>query len=483
MRVLLIEPPAENTIVSNNPPIIDDERGCNPPLGILYLAGYMEQMSDHEAGVLDCPVEGIGHIETRHAVSLREAISERSPEIVGIHSTTFTLVDALLTAQAVKDLDPQIPVVIGGPHPSIYPVETAELSGIDYVVVGEGEITFTELVDRLSRGVDPEDVPGLVYKRNGNMINTGKRPLIDDLDMLPFPARHLAPYEKYWSVIASRSPMTTMITSRGCPYGCSFCARPHLGKKFRARSARNVVDEMERCVEMGIREFLIYDDTFTVDKRRAMDICDEIINRKLNIGWDIRARVDTVDDEMLRKLKDAHCERIHYGVESGSNDILKVLKKGITIEQVRRAFHLTREHGIKTLAYFMFGSPGESREDILNSIAFAKELKPDYIHVTITTPFPASELYESGLRDGTIAWNFWRTFAEHPSPDFQPLLSMESLPRDMLNELVKTAYRSFYMRPGNIFKELTRLRSLGQLLKRARAGTHILRLGGDRSVL
>jgi anaerobic magnesium-protoporphyrin IX monomethyl ester cyclase len=474
MRVLLIEPPAESKIVSNNPPIIDDERGCNPPLGILYLAGYMEQMSDHRVNVLDCEVEGIGHRE------LQDAILKRSPEIVGIHSTTFTLVDALLTAQAVKDLDPQIPVVMGGPHPSIYPVETAGLPGIDYIVLGEGEISFTELVDRVSRGVEPVDVPGIVYNRNGDTINTGPRLLIDDLDTLPFPARHLVPYEDYWSVIANRSPITTMITSRGCPYGCSFCGRPHLGKKFRARSAPNVVDEMASCVKMGIREFLIYDDTFTVDKRRVMGICDEIIHRKLDIGWDIRARVDTVDDEMLRKLKDANCERIHYGVESGSDDILKILKKGITVKQVKRAFRLTRQHGIRTLAYFMFGSPGESREDILNSIALIRELKPDYIHVTITTPFPASELYESGLRDGTIIYDFWRSFAEHPKADFQPLLSTESLPRDVLNGMVEMAYKSFYTRPGYVLKELARLRSLGQLLRKARAGVHILRLGEGR---
>ena len=471
MRVLLIEPPSENTIVSNNPPIIDDERGCNPPLGLLYLAGYMAQMSDHEVSVSDCQVEGIRHRE------LWDTILKHSPEIVGIHSTTFTLVDAVLVAEAVKYLYPDVPVVVGGPHASIYPVETAGLPGIDYVVTGEGEITFTELVNRLSDGADPLDVPGIVYRRNGNIVHTGKRQLIGDLDSLPFPARHLVPYEKYWSVIAKRSPITTMITSRGCPYGCSFCARPHLGKKFRARSAQNVVDEMEQCVEMGIREFLIYDDTFTVDKSRVLSICDEIVHRKLDIGWDIRARVDTMDDEMLQKLKDANCERIHYGVESGNDDILSTLQKGITVEQVKCTFNLTRDYGIKTLAYFMFGSPGESRADVEDSINLARELRPDYIHVTITTPFPASKLYENGLKDGTIPWDFWQYFARHPDADFQPLLSEKSLPRDVINEMITSVYRSFYVRPGYILKELTKLRSMEQFLRKARAGTHVLRLG------
>jgi radical SAM superfamily enzyme YgiQ (UPF0313 family) len=460
----------ENTIINNNPSIIDKERGCNPPLGILYLAGYIEKFSEHEVGVLDCQIDGVGHGE------ISNHITELSPDVVGISATTFTLVDVLMAARAVKSIDSKIPVVVGGPHPSIYPKETAGLPEIDYVVSGEGEITFIKLLDRLSRGVDPEDVPGITYYRDGQVFQTGMQPLIDDLDIIPFPARHLVPYEKYWSVIAKRSPVTTMITSRGCPYRCSFCARPHLGKKFRARSAQNVVDEMESCVEMGIHEFLIYDDTFTVDKQRVMDICHEIINRKLDIGWDIRARVDTVDREMLGKLKSANCERIHYGVESGDDGILKVLKKGISIDQIKRTFKLTREFGIKTLAYFMFGSPGESREHIEKSVAIAKELKPDYIHITITTPFPASDLYKSGLKDGSIPWDYWRYFARHPDADFQPLPSLESLPRDEIDDMLRVAYKSFYTRPTYVLKEMANLRSPAQFLRKAKAGIHMLRM-------
>ena len=189
-------------------------------------------------------------------------------------------------------------------------------------------------------------VRGLVFKDGGEVINTGAPPLVDDLDSLPFPARDLTPYMKYYSLIAKTQPVTTMITSRGCPYRCLFCDRPHLGKRFRPRTAMNVVDEMEQCVGMGIREFLIYDDTFTVNRKRVLDICSEIKRRGLGIGWDVRARVDTITPDMLAAMKDAGCDRIHYGVESGSPEIIETLRKGITIEQVRRVFRQTKDAGI-----------------------------------------------------------------------------------------------------------------------------------------
>ena len=302
---------------------------------------------------------------------------------------------------------------------------------------------------------------------------TGVRPLEDDLDRLPFPARHLTPYPKYSSVIARRAPITTMFTSRGCPYQCIFCDRPHLGKKFRARSAKNVVDEMEACVELGIREFLVYDDTFTIQRQRVLDVCDEITRRKLDIGWDIRARVNTVDEEMLRRLRQAHCERIHYGVEAGTDRVLKVLQKGITLEQARQAFRATKRAGISTLAYFMIGAPTETREEILQTIAFARSLDPDFVHITIVTPFPGTRLYFMGLEQGRFTHDFWREFAANPTTDFQPQYWEEHLTRDELQELVTHAYKSFYERPGYILRRLAQVRSVGELARKARAGVKV----------
>jgi radical SAM superfamily enzyme YgiQ (UPF0313 family) len=394
MNILLINPPAENELIGNNPSIIEEERGYNPPLGLLYIAAHLEKYIQHKVEILDTQVEEIPYNR------LKDIIDKKSPDLVGITAMTFTLIDVIKTAQIVKSIDRDIKVVLGGPHVHIYPNETIDIPDVDYLVLGEGEITFTELVENITDIDKLKEIKGLVFKDNGITVNTGIKPFIDNLDELPFPARHLTPYRKYSSLLAKRSPITTMFTSRGCPYRCTFCDRPHLGKAFRARSAKNVVDEMEECVNMGIYEFLIYDDTFTIHRQRVIDICDEIIKRKLYIGWDIRARVDSVNEEMLRKLKKAGCERIHYGVEAGTEKILKVLNKGITLEQAMRAFEMTKKAGISTLAYFMIGSPTENREDVLQTIEFAKRLSADFVHITILTPFPATAIYRKGLEKG-----------------------------------------------------------------------------------
>ncbi len=480
MRVLLINPPRENELLGNNPAIIDEERGYNPPLGLLYLAGYLEQFTDHRVEVLDAQVEELSYD------ALQAEIVRRQPDVVGLTAMTFTLIDVIKTARLVKAANPSTPVVLGGPHVHLFPKETLAFPEVDYLVLGEGEAAFAELLERIGDPAGLAQVPGLAFRSRHSersegsraappdgIVITGIRPLEDDLDRLPFPARHLTPYHKYSSVIAKRAPITTMFTSRGCPYQCIFCDRPHLGKKFRARSAKNVVDEMEECIALGIREFLVYDDTFTIQRQRVLDICDEIIRRKLDIGWDIRARVNTVDEEMLRRLRQARCERIHYGVEAGTDRVLKVLQKGITLEQARQAFRATKRAGISTLAYFMLGSPTETRDDVLQTIAFARELDPDFVHITIVTPFPGTKLYFMGLEQGRFSHDFWREFAANPTPDFQPQYWEEHLTRAELQELVTYAYKSFYGRPGYIVRRLAQVRSPGELARKARAGLKV----------
>lgn len=467
MKILLINPPAQNTLKGNNPPIIDQERGYNPPLGLLYIAGYLEKYTSHKVEVLDTHVEELSWEE------LETKVRNIKPDIVGITAMTFTLIDVLKTAKLVKKIFNDIKIVLGGPHVYIYPDETISLKEIDFLVLGEGEITFAELVSNIDDVEELKKIKGLVFKSNGKIINTGMREFIANLDEIPHPARHLVPYKKYSSLLAKRQPITTMITSRGCPYNCSFCARPHLGKRFRARSAKNVVHEMQECVNLGINEFLIYDDTFSIDRQRVLNICDEIINKKLDIGWDIRVRVDTVDEEMLKRLKQAGCERIHYGVEAGTEKILKVLRKGITLDQAEYAFKLTKKIGISTLAYFMIGSPTETKEDILQTIEFAKKLNPDFVHITITTPFPETYIYKKGLEEKIIKKDFWREFALNPNENFQPQYFEENLSYDELLELIDYAYKSFYTRPTYILKELLQVKSFAEFKRKVKAGLKV----------
>jgi radical SAM superfamily enzyme YgiQ (UPF0313 family) len=470
LKVLLVNPPAFNTIVGNNPEIIDEERGFNPPLGLLYLAGYLKKFRpQYEVEVLDAQVEELTYEQ------LKEKILLAAPDVVGFTTMTLTLLDVLETGRLVRMINHKIKIIWGGPHVHLYPEETIKFPEVDYLVLGEGERTFAELLDNLENPEKLKEIPGLVLKEGG-FFKTGEPVFIEDLDTLPPPARQITSYQKYSSVVARRTPVTTMITSRGCPFRCIFCDRPHLGKRFRAHSPKYVVDEMEVCLKMGIAEILVYDDTFTVDRPRAAAICDEIVRRKLEFGWDIRARVNSVDEELLKKLKAAGCSRIHYGVEAGTDEILKILRKGITLEEVRRAFSLTKKIGIQTLGYFMIGSPGESRQHILKTIEFARRLSADFVHITITTPFPATELYRLGIQKG-IFGDFWREFARNPQPGFKPKYWNEYLSEEELQELIVKAYKSFYLRPTYITRKIFGLRSFGELGRKMKAGLKVLTMG------
>lgn len=469
MKILFINPPDLNTISSEVPAVIKEERGYNPPLGILYLAGYLERYSDYNLKILDCQAEELAYGQ------IEEAIKNFSPDVVAITAMTFTLIDVIKILKLVKKINHSIKTVLGGPHPHIYPEETISIQEVDFVVLGEGEIVFKELLKNINNREKLKSLKGLVFKEGNKIFNNGPADFIKDLDSLPFPARHLTSYKKYTSLLSSQKVVTTAFTSRGCPYRCLFCDRPQLGKIFRFRSAKNVVDEFELCKNMGIDEILIYDDTFTINRQRVVEICDEIIHRGLHIGWDIRARVDTIDEELLKKMKSAGCLRIHYGVEAGTEKILKVLRKGITLKRVEEAVALTKKVGIETLAYFMIGSPTETKEDIEETIKFMKKIDPDFVHITILTPFPATDLYFMGLEKGVLPNDYWRKFAKNPTLDFKPYFWEENLTRDELGEYLKKAYKSFYLRPKYIFKKISKLKSFAELKRKARAGWKIFR--------
>jgi len=470
MKILLINPPRYNEILGNNPSIIEEERGINPPLGLLYLAGYLEKFSKYDVTVIDSQIEKLDYS------GLASRVNSIKPDIAGITAMTLTMIDVIETIKVVKKINKEIRIVLGGPHVHLFPEETIRLKNIDYLVLGEGEKILKELLDRIDDKSELRKVPGLVFKDKENVINTGIPPTIKNLDEIPFPARDMVPYKKYNSLLTKGDIATTMMTSRGCPFKCSFCDRPHLGKVFRARSVNNVVDELEECVKLGIYDFLFYDDTFTLDKKRVVEICEKIIERKLDIAWDIRTRVDFVDGEVLKYLKKAGCQGIHYGIEAGTERILKILNKGITINQAKHIFDLTRKYKIPILAYFMIGNPTETIDEIYTTFKVMKELKPDYAHITIFTPFPGTKSYVNGIKNGVIRKDYWQEFAENPTPDFVPPLGNEYFDRAALDHLLIEGYHEFYLRPSYMFKRLVGIRNINELKKKAKAGIKVLRM-------
>ena len=468
MKVALINPIGDNEIRVNLPAFVKENRGFNPPLGLLYVAAYLLKYTQHRVTVVDCQAEGLNYD------SLAARIVAIAPDIAGITTVTMALIDVLKTAALVKKINRDTRVVLGGPHVHLFPQQTINLANIDYLVMGEGEEAFRQLLDFIDDKSRLRGIPGLAFKDQGQVINTGLAGAIENLDSLPYPARKLTLYRKYTSLLTERDPTTTVITSRGCPFNCSFCERSHLGKRFRARSAENVVDELAECAKIGILDFLFYDDTFTIDKQRVIDICRQIIKNKLKIRWDIRSRVDTVDEELLSYLKKAGCCGIHYGVESGTEKILKALNKEISISQIRQAFKLTRKYRIPTLAYFIIGNPSETLQDIRQSFRLMRELNPDYAHISILAPFPGTSIYRQGLESGVIKKDYWAEFAKNPTADFKFPYWGEIFTRKQLLDLLNEGYKTFYMRPGYVLKSIFALKSLKQFKKKAAAGIELL---------
>ena len=370
-----------------------------PPLGLLYIAAVLRE-SGHKVNIIDT-------VFMKSWQDFENAIDSNESEAVGITIMTPTVNSALSIAKHVKGKY-KCPIIFGGPHATILPESVLQGANVDYVVEGEGELTICELVDSLSKGKNISNVAGIFYKENNVIKRTKPREVIANLDDIPFPARDLASnnYFKYGS--------GTIISSRGCPYNCSFCQptlRKLFGTKLRFRSPQNVVAEMEHLKKnLHIKFIKFDDDTFTANKKWLLQVCIEIVRQKLEINWACNARVDTVDKEMLLAMKNAGCIKISFGVESGSQEILDTLNKGITIDQIRKAFILCKQIDLRTHAYLMIGSPGENAKTINATEALIKEIKPDDMYMSITTPLPMTKLFDDLSKENAILAQNWSDF-------------------------------------------------------------------------
>lgn len=468
MRIILIRPPLKNLIKTEVPECIGEEVGVLPPLGLMYLQSYLSKNSEHETVIIDGELDDVSHEE------LAKLALSHDPDLIGVTSHTHNLLDAVLVINALKELASELPVCLGGSHSTAFPAESAILKGVDFSIAGEGEEAFLSLLDALEEGSQPRGIPGVAYRTDDGVFSQPPAH-IRNIDSLPFPDRRLVQYERYRYILHRESAVGTVVTSRGCPYRCTFCSTPRGG--YRTRSPASVLEELEHCRSLGLREIYFVDDTFNVYPERVEEICQGIIDRGIDIRWSFRARIDRVTARMLELAKRSGCIRIQYGVETATDDGLQLLGKNITIEQVREVFRLTRDAGIETVAYFMIGCPHErTREDVLKTVDFAIELAPDYAMFGILTPYPNTKLYEEALERGLFQQDYWRNYALEPYADFVPKFWEEHLSSEELLELLRTAYHRFYLRPRYILRRLRSLSSLRDFIHKARAGLRILRL-------
>lgn len=467
-RVLLINPPVKNIVGLELPLFVRQNEGAFPPLGLMYIASYLKKNLDCEVKILDTIAEKMDYGE------IEGYIRDFHPFVVGITAHTHSLIDVILVANIVKKVDRQIHISLGGAHVNAFPYEAIGIASIDSVVLGDGEITFAELVEGIKQRADLRRIKGLIFKEDYEYVNTGLREGIENLDSLSFPERSLLDCKKYYSILGRKAIMTTMVSSRGCPYQCTFCSTPK--GFYRMRSPENVVDEMAECIKLGLREIHFVDDTFNVYPDRVTRMCDEIKERELRVRWSFRGRVDNLTKSLLIKVKEAGCYRVHLGVEASTDEGLKLLKKGIIIEQIKQVFRWTRDIKLDTVAYFLIGCSHEkSREDVINTINFSKEIDPDFALFNILTPYPSTELYEEGLRRGILRSDCWREFVLNPRGDFKPELWQEWLSREELFSLLNLAYRKFYLRPRPILRILNSPKNLRILSRRFKIGIEIFK--------
>lgn len=431
MKVLLINPKSETG------------KARWLPLGLGYIAAVLK-----EAGfivkVMDGDISGIQDFQ---------------PDVIGISAMTPQINEAWSIAEQVKQYVPNATVVLGGVHPTTMPVESIIRPYIDIVVVGEGEQTMKELCIALRDRLPVDNINGIFFKSGEQSFTfTKARELIDDLNTLPYPARELFNFpQDYAPGYYRKLPCATILTSRGCPGKCTFCNKSIFGSRFRMRSAKDVVSEIHYLVSRyGIKEFHISDDNFTTDKKRALEICDRIIDGKLNIGWACSngIRVDFVTQELLDKMKQAGCYRVAFGIESGSPEILRSIHKNITLEKIENAVRMAKKAKLITVGFFMVGNYGETDKTINQTVKFIKKIGLDYTQFTIATPYPGTELAEQVLDKGTIFANKWSDYNTYTGSVFE----WDNLSKAKIDQYQSQMYRKCYLNFPYVFKRIVNMK-------------------------
>ncbi|MGE5188181.1 MAG: B12-binding domain-containing radical SAM protein [Betaproteobacteria bacterium] len=446
-----------------NPPYpVEAPQAIFLPLGIGYLTAVLEEKG-YTVDIVDC--------QTTHPTQqeLEEKFRSLNPDIIGVTSATLTYNPALDILKAAKLALPNVVTMIGGPHVTVMDKETFQDSdNVDIVVRSEGEQTMLEIARLVSEGSAKklDGVLGITYQKERKVFRNLDRPFMTDIDSLPFPAHKHFDVGKYKILNRTYLPL---VTSRGCPFSCAFCAGYKMcGRGFRARSPKKVVDELEWLRdEFGGGVFAFYDDTFTFDVKRAIAICDEIKSRKFDLPWDCRTRVDKVSPELLAKLRSAGCQLVHFGVESGNQQMLNLMRKGTTVEQNAQAIKWAKQAGISVAISLVIGYPTETPEQLQQTIDFIYKTKPDYVYMCEAVPYPGTELYDFARSLGLELAKDWSQYHEQTQ-----VFENKLLPLEKLNHTKKEFYDR-YLSPSFYFKKKLKGDFYSQIMARS-ALNHIV---------
>ncbi len=455
MKLALVFNPFSYKLHEENLRIVQRYFGLFPPLSMGWVAAIAER-AGHDVKLIDARTLRLTPEE------VARYLKPWKPDVIGSMMTTYMFRETLGWLEYLrKELD-NPKVLVGGYNLRVYPTESVTPEAIDFGCFNSAYHTVPRLLEELEGGRNFDDVPGLVYKRNGEIVQTpyGPEP---DFDDYPNPARHLLPNELYAEFPTERKNFTVMVTSKGCPMGCTFCEAGRT--PYNPRSVETVLNEIQECYdEYGIREIDVFDYEFCIDRKRTMGISKGIQERGLDILWACRSRIDTVDDELLREMAAAGCGRIYYGIESGSQETLDQVNKGITLEQIRETIRLTKKHGIRALGFFLIGCPGETRRDIKRTVKFAKSLNLDYVQFSKLTAKPLTNLWRDLVKES--GYDYWREYIlgnveEQPLP--RP---WTDLTNEEIDEIAHKAYVSYHSRPMFLLKHALKLRSWSEFKRK-----------------
>lgn len=457
MKIAFIFNPFKYKLHEENLRIVQKYFGLFPPLSLAWAAAIAEK-AGHTAAIIDARTLQLSKEQTL------EQLREFEPDILGFMMTTYMFRETLEWISFLKK-HLKVPVVIGGYNLRVYPRESLSPPEIDFGVVEQAYYTLPALLSELEGGQRFEEVPGLVYKQENCIIVT-PHPQTIVFDDFPNPARHLLPNHLYAEFPTERKNFTVMVTSLGCPMNCTFC---EAGKTaYNPRSPLTVVNEMQECHDRyGVREIDIFDYEFPMVRERTLAICRELQRRKLDLTWACRSRVDTVNAELLEEMYQAGCRRVYYGIESGSQETLDRIDKGITIKQITETIGLTKEIGIRPLGFFLVGVPGETKTSVKETVRFAKKLDLDYVQFSKLTAKPLTGMWRELVKE--TGYDYWKEYILGRTEEKVLPRPWTDLTNDEIDKLTRWAYVSYHSRPGFLFKMVRQVRSFDEFKRKFRA--------------
>jgi len=464
-KILLINPPREHLVKLNIPGTINVDLGeisSFPPMGLMYLAQAVRQHNqDFRVKILDAIPEKISYDQ------ITEMALAYSPQVIGITAHTYTFYDVWKTASELKKRLHGVPIVVGGSHMYIFPKETMTHSCFDYGVSGDGEDVFSCLCESLYRNREVKLLPGLFERKDNEVIGSGTA-LVNDLNLIKFPAIDLIDHYRYYNTIGKQKAVGTICSSRGCPFRCTFCQVPKV--PHRTRSIENVILEIREYNKIGIDDFFFFDDLFNITKNRVVEFCEKIIDSNLKIGFMFRGRIDQIDDELLKLVRKAGCHSISVGIEDATDEGLKAIKKNITIKQAFNCVRLIRKHGIRCSANWIIGFPHHKTVgDLKHLLDTAIKMDSDYAQFGILQCLPGSEIYEQAVIEKGIDAGAWRSYVLKPADQFEPLIWEKHFTKSELFTFYEYCYKKYYIRFKVFMREVFNLKSVDEFAHKVRS--------------